>query len=122
MSTPIPTKRTLIAGMKLSNAVVVHERPTAIFANGTPYKDYNGREWQPVYVKEWRPNPTDHIRISVRGFIAHIFASGRTILDTDYNMCGQCFDGKAKGKTLTQRRANGIKLLHGAIKRSGLRK
>lgn len=69
-------------------------------------------------------NPIDHLQIVSHGYIAHIFSSGRVTLDVFGGMttpCGDLFDGQVKdGLTLEQIRAEGVKLLHAAIRKSGL--
>lgn len=118
--TKIPTKVQLLAAMRLKNAVVCHERPSAIYELGEPYTDYHQRQWQPLKVVGFTLNPTDHLQICHDGFIARIFSSGRVILDVGASCCGELFDAKAKGRTLEEKRRNAIKLLHAAIRKSRL--
>ncbi len=74
-----------------------------------------------ILVPIYKSEPTGVIQLCAHGFTGRIHPNGRVTLDVGINYFGELFDGQAKGKTTKQIQTHGVKLLHEAIKKSGLR-
>ncbi len=119
MSTRVATKRKLLSKMTLDNAVKVH-----ITVFGGWEKRFKERPWHTdeyYMVRTYKDEPTGTIQLCAHGFIGRIHPNGRVTLDVGFNYFGELFDGQAKGQTIKQIQTNGVKMLHEAIKKSGLR-